>query len=297
LAGAGFNVVHAENGRVALQRLAEGSVDLVLSDIVMPVMDDYELCRQIKDNQPDRPVVLLTSLTDPLDVLRGSSAGADSFFRKPHNLDNLDNLDNLAIRLRGILCTREMRLQARSRMGLELFFLASASPLTAERQHLLDLLISTFEDLVTTNEQLRERESTWPRHTPHWPVGWSRPSANARGWAPSWPQGAVNEVYEALFDMLGRQRDEFVTDPGAALSLLVDDRVRRGPLAASRSRRPWPRPPTQRAAAASTSSSSTATREGRRHGLCRPGSRRSTERSRARSGCCTASRGWSRTTR
>jgi PAS domain S-box-containing protein len=229
LGRAGFDVVHAENGRVALDRLAEGPVDLVLSDIAMPGMDGYELCRQIKDSQPDLPVVLLTALTDPLDVVRGLSAGADSFFRKPHDLEDL------ATRLRGILYTREMREGARSRMGLELFFLGQRFTVTAERHQLLDLLISTFEDLVTTNEQLRDRERNLAEA--HAALAGrleetERERQRMRAVLTALPvglvlvdeQGAVDEVNEALLELLGRERDELVSEPGAALSLIVDDR-------------------------------------------------------------------------
>ena len=152
LTEAGFHVVSAADGEAALQRLAETDVHLVLSDIVMPGIDGYELCRRIKQRRPDLPVVLLTSLTDPLDVVQGLSAGADNFFRKPYELAQLVE------RLRGILYNRGIRGRGRTHMGLELHFLGRRFMITAERQQLLDLLVSTFEDLVVVNEQLRDRE-------------------------------------------------------------------------------------------------------------------------------------------
>ena len=58
---------------------------LVLSDIMMPEMDGYELCRCIKANADTRsiPVILLTALADRRDVIEGLACGADSFIGKP----------------------------------------------------------------------------------------------------------------------------------------------------------------------------------------------------------------------
>ena len=60
---------------------------LVISDIVMPVMDGYELCRRIKTdkNLESLPVLLLTSLSDPKDVLKGLECLADNFVVKPYD--------------------------------------------------------------------------------------------------------------------------------------------------------------------------------------------------------------------
>jgi PAS domain S-box-containing protein len=153
LTDAGFAVITAADAESALQRLRQAPVDLVVSDIVMPGMDGYQLCRRIKDEHGELPVVLLTSLTDPRDVVQGLSAGADNFFRKPYEMQQLVD------RLRTILQNRGIRDGSRTDAGLELFFLGQHFTVTAERQQLLDLLVSTFEDLVTTNEQLRDREN------------------------------------------------------------------------------------------------------------------------------------------
>ena len=152
LESAGHDVVVSHDADAAVRRLAEGPVDLVLSDVVMPGTDGYGLCRQIKETQPDLPVVLLTSLTDPLEVVNGLSAGADNFLHKPYEPDQLLS------RVDAILYNQDMRRDSRANMGLELFFLGRRFMITSERQQLLDLLVTTFEDLVRTNEQLRDGE-------------------------------------------------------------------------------------------------------------------------------------------
>src|SRR4051794_18221681 len=81
LSSHGFDVKAARNGREALTAMDCELPSLVITDINMPEMDGYELCRRIKDAAASRetPVILLTSLSDPRDILRGLECGADSF--------------------------------------------------------------------------------------------------------------------------------------------------------------------------------------------------------------------------
>ena len=87
LEGNGFSVTMKHDGKSALDWLAVNTPDMIISDIVMPVIDGYALCRQIK-NRPalkEIPLVLLTSLSDTEDVFNALSCGADSFVTKPYN--------------------------------------------------------------------------------------------------------------------------------------------------------------------------------------------------------------------
>src|SRR5690606_9614853 len=80
----GYTVGIAGNGRQALAAMREARPALVISDIVMPEMDGYQLCRAIRRDETlrDIPVVLVTSLSSPQDVIKGLECGADSFIRK-----------------------------------------------------------------------------------------------------------------------------------------------------------------------------------------------------------------------
>jgi len=77
----GFQVEVAGDGRQGLERFRAGDFDLVLSDILMPGLSGYELCRQIKDDPSKQPtpVILLTSLSDPLAIVQGIECGADNY--------------------------------------------------------------------------------------------------------------------------------------------------------------------------------------------------------------------------
>jgi len=91
LAREGYTVSVAKDGAEGLAKARELSPDLMISDIMMPGMDGFELCRNIKANERLRstPVILLTSLSDPQDVIRAVQCGADKFITKPYDEKHL----------------------------------------------------------------------------------------------------------------------------------------------------------------------------------------------------------------
>ena len=83
-----YNVVEAENGEVAMKKALEAMPDLIVSDVVMPVMVGTELCAKIKSNIKTShiPVILLTSRTSLIYRLEGLESGADEYISKPFNI-------------------------------------------------------------------------------------------------------------------------------------------------------------------------------------------------------------------
>ena len=144
----------AANGRLALEAIRERQPDLVLSDIVMPEMDGYELCREIKNDPALRaiPVILVTSLTDPKDIIRGIESGADNFIRKPYAEEYLLN------RIGHMLVNQKLRKHQNIEGGIALYLGDQQHFINAERQQILDLLISTYEQAVQVNSELQARE-------------------------------------------------------------------------------------------------------------------------------------------
>ena len=80
-----FEVLTAYSGREALDILARERVDVVLLDVMMPGMDGFEACRQIKSDPKTQhmPAVMVTALDQPSDKVQGLQAGADDFLTKP----------------------------------------------------------------------------------------------------------------------------------------------------------------------------------------------------------------------
>jgi CheY-like chemotaxis protein len=87
LADLGYETVSAANGKEALDRVATQPPDLILLDVMMPVMDGFTVCRRLKSDEDTRliPIVIMTALDGIEDRIKGIEAGADDFLTKPVN--------------------------------------------------------------------------------------------------------------------------------------------------------------------------------------------------------------------
>jgi diguanylate cyclase (GGDEF)-like protein/PAS domain S-box-containing protein len=81
----GYDVVSAVSGPEALDKIKTERIDICLLDVMMPGMDGFEVCRRIKSDDSHRniPVVMITSLEDSENRIRGTEAGAEDFISKP----------------------------------------------------------------------------------------------------------------------------------------------------------------------------------------------------------------------
>jgi two-component system, cell cycle sensor histidine kinase and response regulator CckA len=146
----GFNVVVASDGRQALEQTRALKPDAVISDIIMPHLGGYELCEAIK-HDPElhgTPVILLTALSDPADVVRGLSAGADNFIIKPFDEEYL------IARVSSILSSRKIAEHEPLRVAIEITFAGQTFTIDADRLQILNVLLSTYETAVQRNLEL-----------------------------------------------------------------------------------------------------------------------------------------------
>ena len=97
LALEGYDVIAVTNGAQALDGLRENSPDLVLLDVSMPHVDGLTVCRVLRSERNQVPVLMLTARTETSDRVAGLDAGADDYLVKPFDLDEL------AARLRALL--------------------------------------------------------------------------------------------------------------------------------------------------------------------------------------------------
>ncbi|MBI3067868.1 MAG: EAL domain-containing protein [Betaproteobacteria bacterium] len=154
-----YAVTVAADGRQGLEAARRRKPALIISDILMPELDGYGLCKAVKSDEKlkDVPVILVTTLSDPQDVIRGLESGADNFIRKPYDENYLlSRVDYLLMNL-------ELRKTQKIQLGAEISLGGRKHFITAERQQILDLLISTYEQAVYINQELKTREKELAR--------------------------------------------------------------------------------------------------------------------------------------
>ena len=138
------------NGLDAFNAALDKRPILIISDIVMPGMNGYEFCAKIKAHPDlnDIPVILLTSLRDPLDIIKGLQAGADNFITKPYEDQYLIS------RIHYLLANREMRRYGSGDMVIEIKFQGDTYRINSDKKQILDLLLSVYEAAVHRNDEL-----------------------------------------------------------------------------------------------------------------------------------------------
>ena len=159
----GYETQAVANGRDALEAIRRRRPALVLSDIRMPVMDGFQLCQAIK--QDDRlcgiPVILLTALSTPQDVLSALTAGADFHVPKPYQYDYL------VARIAETLARGSDAGPLTPEVEETLTFGGATYQISTSREKALRLLLSTYEvafqqnrELLQAREELRTLNET-----------------------------------------------------------------------------------------------------------------------------------------
>lgn len=148
----GYRVFLADNGKEALEQVAVFLPTIILSDIVMPEMDGYELCKQIKrDNRTSMiPVILVSQLFDPADVIHGLECGADDFIIKPYDSEYI------SARITSILEALGQPDSDVIPAPLDITHAGTRYRITAGRPRIIRILLSTYEVAVRKNTELEE---------------------------------------------------------------------------------------------------------------------------------------------
>ncbi|MFF7210990.1 response regulator transcription factor [Streptomyces sp. NPDC008238] len=154
----GFSVSLADGGRAALAAVREAAPDVVVLDISMPDLSGIEVCRTLREQDDDVPVLMLSALDEAADRVAGLQAGADDYLVKPFALQEL------VLRLRALLRRRPPAAGGRVRAGGLLVDPAArearldGEPLALTRREfeLLEVLARNA-GLVLTRDQLLDR--------------------------------------------------------------------------------------------------------------------------------------------
>lgn len=150
LDGQGYRVTVAHNGREAVEYISSDKPDLVISDILMPEMDGFELCRRIRMMAAVKniPIILLTLLNDPADVLHSLEAGANYFISKPCDKDSLLSLVNQALQ-----SDRSCRADEDA-SAVTVQYHGQSYSIGTHKDRIIDLLLATYEMTVEKNQEL-----------------------------------------------------------------------------------------------------------------------------------------------
>lgn len=151
----GFTVVAASNGKEGLAYTREKKPSLVISDVVMPEMDGYEMCRAIKTDEAIRriPVILLTTLSDPQDIIRGLESMCDDYNVKPFDEEYLLSRVNFFLDnpIQSDIQTKPQK--------LEFTYMGEKHLLHSSPTHILNLLLSTYGNTILQNNELKKTKS------------------------------------------------------------------------------------------------------------------------------------------
>lgn len=145
----GYEVAVAGDGGKALELARQRKPDIIISDIEMPRVTGYEFCRSVKQDPQLRhvPVILLSTLSEPEDIIRGLDAGADNYVTKPYDHNYL--LSRIeALRSNPITAESEEATEIQVTLAGQTYRVKSG------RQQVLNLLVSTFENAVEKNREL-----------------------------------------------------------------------------------------------------------------------------------------------
>ena len=145
-----YRVLVAKDGKEAIGMVMEHNPSLVITDIQMPVMNGYDLCKEIKSHEKTTniPVILLTAFSRTEDVMEAISCGADNFLTKPFREDYLVS------QIEQILSDREIHKSETIKVELEVLVGGKKRVITVDHQQILTLLISTYEAAVQRNDEL-----------------------------------------------------------------------------------------------------------------------------------------------
>ncbi len=142
------------NGQAALEALRERPADLVVSDVILSGMTGYEMCRAIKDDPALRhiPVILLTTLSDPEEIVHGLNARADSYLARPFDPGYL------IARVRLLLAPDDHPPTAATDDSLEVELQGKRYTVHSGRRQMLNLLVSTYENAIHQTRRLTDTQ-------------------------------------------------------------------------------------------------------------------------------------------
>jgi diguanylate cyclase (GGDEF)-like protein len=158
LASRGFIIETASNGEVALRMVRDNPPHLILLDVMMPIMDGYEVCRHIKQDPklPYIPIILVTARDSTQDKVEGLDAGADDYLTKPINFPELEARVRSMLRIKRLQDELDQKNRELELANKRLRKLSITDGLTDlfNHRHIHELLHEEFERTRRSGEPL-----------------------------------------------------------------------------------------------------------------------------------------------
>lgn len=148
----GYSTFVALSGEEALEILKTKIPQVVISDIVMPGIDGFELCRRIKTDErlKDVIVLLLTVLSEPKDIINGLESGADGFITKPFDTKYLIST------VQFLLSSKELKKLGTIESIIEISIFGKKYKLYPTRIQILNLLLKSYEKYLEKSEEIEK---------------------------------------------------------------------------------------------------------------------------------------------
>ena len=150
-----YRLLYARDGKEGLEKAAEYMPDLILTDLMMPGMDGFELCREIRSSivLNHIPIIIITAKSEDVDKVQGLEAGADAYLLKPFNTDELHVRIAKLLEQRRVL--REKYSQALRNNCTESVKLLPADQAFIDR--LTNIIYSQISDSALNSDKIAEK--------------------------------------------------------------------------------------------------------------------------------------------
>ena len=158
LSSRGYEVVTATNGQEALDRVHGEAPHLILCDVMMPVIDGFEVSRRIKNDPslPFIPIILVTAKDTAEDIVMGLEAGADDYISKPYNFKELEARVRAMLRIKRLQDELDQKNRELEDANKRLRKLSITDGLTGlfNHRHVHELLRDEWERSLRTGERV-----------------------------------------------------------------------------------------------------------------------------------------------
>jgi two-component system cell cycle response regulator len=152
----GYSSFVALNGKEALEILKEHNPKAIISDVIMPELNGFQLCQLVRQNEKTKDIIfiILTSLSDPKDIVEGIKVGADGFIVKPYEENYLIST------LQYLLSLKELRKAGIIEPSIEFTLFGKRYRLNTSQIQILNLLLSIYEKKYEESLEIKELKNT-----------------------------------------------------------------------------------------------------------------------------------------